>query len=60
MQNCLVLQLAYKHCKEIATSDHISTWKSKRLSGKSNKQFAESNYYFGPDLNYISTKIKVR
>ena len=46
-QNYLVFQPVYSYFKRIATSDHISVWKSEGLSNESIKPPAASNYNLG-------------
>ena len=46
--------------KKFCNSDHISAWRSKRLSGKSIKPSAASNSSIAPVLNCINTKSRVK
>ena len=44
----------------ITNTDHISSWKSKRLPGKSIKPLATSDKILDPVLNYYDTKTRVK
>ena len=49
----------YRYFKMITDTDYISSWKSKRLSGKSFKPPTTSDNSLNPALNYDGTKARV-
>ena len=57
-QNYLVFQPVLRYFKEIANSDNIPSWKSKKMSDESIKHLAASNNSFAASLNFINTKIQ--
>ena len=58
-QNYLVFQQMNKYLK-IGNSDHVLSWKSKRLSNESITPSSAPNSFLSPSLNYLGTKIRVR
>ena len=48
----------YKYFKKIGNTDHISAWKSKRLSDESIKALSTSDNSLSPSLNHIGTKTR--
>ena len=59
-QNYLVFQPMYRYFKIITTTDYISSWKSKGLSGESIKPPTTSDNSLTPALNYYVTKTSVK
>ena len=59
-KNYLVFQPVYKYLKNIPSSNHISEWKSKRLSDDNIKPPASSNNRIAPSLNCINSKSQVK
>ena len=60
-RNYLVLKTPYRYFKRVSnTKNHISSWKSKRLSDGSIKPPSTSNNILNPVLNYVGTKIRVK
>ena len=57
-QNYLEFQPVCTFFKKIANSDHISPWKSKRLSDGRIKPLIASNNNLAPALNHINTKLR--
>ena len=56
-----MFQPVYRCFKKIASSDYISTRKSKGLSDESkSKPYAASNNNFAPGLNHIKTRLQVK
>ena len=49
----------YRYFKKIANTDHISLWKSKRLSDEIIKPAATSYNSLGPALSYFGNKTRV-
>ena len=50
----------YKYFKKIGNADHISSWKSKRLSNEITKPLTTSDNSLAPALSYIGNKIIVK
>ena len=60
-QNYLVFQPINKYFKKISNSDHISEWKSKRLSDEVIKPpTTTSDNSLARALNYVGNKIRVQ
>ena len=59
-QNYLVFQPMYTYFKKIGNTDHISEWKSKRLSDEITKPPSKTNNSLAPKLSYFGTKRKVK
>ena len=59
-QNYLVFQPIKKYFKVIASTDYVSSWKSKGLSAESIKPPNTSDNSLTPALNYYGTKTKVK
>ena len=49
----------YRYFRKIANTDHISLWKSKRLSDEIIKPAATSYNSLGPALSYFGNKTRV-
>ena len=59
-QNYLVFQPLSKYFKVIASTDYVSSWKSKGLSAKTIKPPATSDNSLTPALSYDGTKTRVK
>ena len=59
-QNYLVFQPISKYFKVIASTDHVSSWKSKGLSAETIKPPATSDNSLPPALSYYGTKTTVK
>ena len=59
-QNYLVFQPMYKYFKKTGNTDHISGWKSKRLSDKIIKPPSTTNNSLAPALSYFGTKTRLK
>ena len=59
-QNCLVFQLRNRYFKVIATTDYVSSWKSKGLSAETIKPPTTSDNSLTPVVSYYSTKPRVK
>ena len=59
-QNYLVFQPISKCFKAIASTDYVSSWKSKGLSAETIKPPVTSDNSLTPSLSYYGTKIRVR
>ena len=59
-QSCLVFQPINKYFKVIASTDYVSSWKSKGLSAETIKPPATSDNSLTPALSYYGTKTRVK
>ena len=59
-QNYLVFQPINRYFKVIASTDYVSSWKSKGLSAESIKPPTTSDNSLTPALNYYGTKTRVK
>ena len=59
-QNCLVFQLRNRYFKVIATTDYVSSWKSKGLSAQTIKPPTTSDNSLTPVVSYYGTKPRVK
>ena len=50
----------YKYFKNIGNTDHVSAWKSRRLSYESTKPPSTSDNSLAPSLRYIGTKTRLK
>ena len=60
IQNYLVFQPTNRYFKEIANTDYVSSWKSKRLFAETIKPSTTSDNSLTPVLNYYGTKARVK
>ena len=60
IQNYLVFQPTNRYFKEIANTDYVSSWKSKRLFAETIKPSTTSDNSLTPVLNYYGTKVRVK
>ena len=59
-QNYLVFQWINRYFKLIGNTDHVSSWKPKRLSAESIKRPTRSDICLTPRLNYYGNKLRVK
>ena len=59
-QNYLVFQPLNKYFKVIASTNYVSSWKSKGLSDETIKPPTASDYKLNPQLNYYGTKARLQ
>ena len=59
-QSYSVFQPMYRYFKQIGKADHISAWKSKRLSHESIKPPAISDNSFASSLDYFRVRTRIK
>ena len=59
-QSYLIFQPLYRYFKTVTNTNHISSWKSRRLSAESIKPPTTSDNSLTPELSYVDYRIRVK